>query len=140
LVFVHILTSINKLKNFDALPDWINGITVNTVRREIRNRKYRRIFHLVSEYPDFGMDYASKETEVPVRRVFGILKTMSADDHIVFVLRFIERNTLSEIAECCGYSLATAKRRVHKAKDEFLKKARKDAVLSELVKETEYVF
>lgn len=139
-VFVHILTSIKNLKKPESLPDWITGIAINTVRREIRNRKYRKILHLVPDYPDYGMDYASDGAQVPVKRVFSILDEMKTDDHIVFVLRFVERNTLGEIATFCGYSLATAKRRVHKAKEEFLKRARKDAILSGLVKEADHVF
>ena len=138
-VFVHILTSVKNLKKPEALPDWITGISINTVRREIRNRKYRKILHLVSEYPEAGMEVVAEGAQVPVKRVFGILNDMKTDDHIVFVLRFIERNTLGEIAASCGYSLATAKRRVHKAKDEFIKRARKDAILSGLVKDVDHV-
>lgn len=139
-VFVHILTSIKKLKKPESLPDWITGIAINTVRREIRNRKYRRILHLVPEYPEADLSYASDGTQVPVKRVFGILGEMKTDDHIVFVLRFVERNTLGEIASSCGYSLATAKRRVHKAREEFIKRARKDAILSGLIKDVDHVF
>jgi DNA-directed RNA polymerase specialized sigma24 family protein len=94
----------------------------------------------VPEYPDYAGDYASDSAQIPVKRVFGILNEMKTDDHIVFVLRFVERNTLGEIASSCGYSLATAKRRVHKAKKEFVKKARKDAILSGLIKEADHVF
>jgi RNA polymerase sigma-70 factor (ECF subfamily) len=139
-VFIHIYTSIKNLKKPEALPDWITGIAVNTVRREIRNRKYRKIFHLVSEYPEYAPEQPFGGSEVPVKRVFGILNDMGADDHIVFVLRFVERNTLGEIAASCGYSLATAKRRVQKAKEEFIKRARKDAILSGLIKEVDHVF
>lgn len=139
-VFVHILTSVKNLKKPESLPDWITGIAINTVRREIRNRKYRKIFHLVSEYPEAGMSFASDGTQVPVKRVFSILGEMKTDDHIVFVLRFVERNTLGEIAASCGYSLATAKRRVHKAREEFIKRARKDAILSGLIKDVDHVF
>jgi RNA polymerase sigma-70 factor (ECF subfamily) len=138
-VFIHILTSIKNLKKPESLPDWITGIAVNTVRREIRNRKYRKILHLVSEYPEYAPEHALGGTEVPVKRVFGVLDEMSTDDHIVFVLRFVERNTLGEIASSCGYSLATAKRRVNKAREEFIKRARKDAILSGLIKEVDHV-
>ena len=139
-VFIHILTSVKNLKKPESLPDWITGIAINTVRREIRNRKYRRILHLVPEYPEYGMEYAAEGSQVPVKRVFGVLGEMKADDHIVFVLRFVEKHTLGEIAASCGYSLATAKRRVHKAKEEFMKRARKDAILSDLIKDANHAF
>jgi DNA-directed RNA polymerase specialized sigma24 family protein len=63
-------------------------------------------------------------------RLFEVLDNMKTEDHIVFVLRFIERNTLGEVAVAGGYSLATAKRRVAHAKKEFVKRAKKDTVLS----------
>ena len=138
-IFVHILSSIKNLKKPEALPDWITGIAINTVRREIRNRKYRRILNLVPEYPEYGGESVSGDAQVYTNRVFTILNRMSTEDHLVFVLRFVERYTLGEIASSCGYSLATAKRRVIKSKEEFMKKARRDPMLSVLIKELENV-
>lgn len=132
-IFVNILTSIEKLKKPESLSDWITGITINSVRREIRNRKYRRILHLVPEYPEGSGESLSGENQILTGRVFSILNKMNTDDHMIFVLRFIERYTLGEIASSCGYSLATAKRRALKSKSEFMKKAQRDPVLSSLI-------
>ena len=129
-VFVHVLSSIEKLRNPDALEDWITGITVNTVRREIRSRKYRKIFVFSGEYQDSRPSSCDSEKQLIVMRLFEVLNKMKTEDHIVFVLRFIERNTLGEVAVAGGYSLATAKRRVAHAKKEFVKRAKKDTVLS----------
>jgi RNA polymerase sigma-70 factor (ECF subfamily) len=134
-IFVHILSSIKKLKKPEALPDWITGIAINTVRREIRRRKYRRILHLVPEYPEYGGEALSGDAQVYTQRVFTILSRMKTEDHLVFVLRFIERYTLREIASACGYSLATAKRRVFRSKEEFMKRARRDPILSAIIEE-----
>ena len=132
-IFVNILTSIRKLKKPEALSDWITGIAINSVRREIRNRKYRRILHLVPEYPEGSGESLSGDNQVLTGRVFALLNKMKTEDHMVFVLRFIERYTLGEIASSCGYSLATAKRRALKSKNEFMKRAERDPVLSALV-------
>lgn len=131
-IFVTILSSIKKLKKPESLSDWITGITINSVRREIRRRKYRRILHLVPEYPEGG-ESLSGDNQVLTGRVFSILNKMNTDDHMVFVLRFIERYTLGEIASSCGCSLATAKRRALKSKSEFMKRAQRDPMLSALV-------
>ena len=64
-----------------------------------------------------------------------ILRKMKTDDHIVFVLRFVEGNTLGEVAVASGYSLATAKRRISRAKKEFMKRAKNDAVLAALIED-----
>ena len=42
-VFSTALSSIAKLKDPNAMGQWISGIAVNTFRREIRTRKYRRL-------------------------------------------------------------------------------------------------
>ncbi len=139
LVFVHILTSIKKLKNPEALEDWITGITVNTVRREIRSRKYRRNLFQITEHPEKSSDPGEPNRQIVINRLFGILGRMKTEDHIVFVLRFVEGNTLGEVAMAGGYSLATAKRRIAHAKKEFLKRAKKDSVLASLIEEMKNV-
>jgi len=130
-VFVNILGSIHKLKDPLAIENWLTGITVNTVRREIRSRKYRRILVPTgSDYPEHISDGTESDQQILVRRVFAILNKMRSEDHIVFGLRFIEGNTIDEVAIAGGYSLATAKRRIARAKKEFRKRAQKDSFLA----------
>ena len=132
-VFVNILTSIKKLKDPNMLDDWVTGVTINTVRRELRDRKYRRIL-VPADSP--GNDVTSRDDldqQMLVNRVFRVLKSMKADDHVVFVLRFIEGSTLGEVASAGNYSLATAKRRINSAKKAFLKRATKDPVLASFI-------
>lgn len=128
--FVNILSSIHKLRHPEAFDDWICGITVNTVRKEIRSRKYRRILVSVPEYQDRRAEDRDPEKQALIQRVFGILNAMKTEDRIAFVLRFIEGNTLGEVAVSGGYSLATAKRRIARARKDFLKRARKDTALA----------
>jgi RNA polymerase sigma-70 factor, ECF subfamily len=135
LVFVHILSSINKLKSPDALKMWISGIAVNTVRREIRSRKYRRILVLHAECPERVSDDATQDQKLMTSHVYRILDKMRTEDHIAFALRFIDGNTLGEVAVAGGYSLATAKRRVAHAKKEFMKRAKDDIALGNLLEE-----
>jgi DNA-directed RNA polymerase specialized sigma24 family protein len=85
---------------------------------------------MVTDFPETGPGCTCDGAQVSLKRVFGVLNDMKSDDHIVFVLRFIERNTHGEIAEYCGWSLTTARRRIHRAKDAFIKRAGRDAILS----------
>ncbi len=134
-IFIHILAGIEKLKNPDSLEDWIYGITVNTVRREIRRRKYRRILVPMAEPPEKVQEYSGPDDQLFSRRFYKVIESLRADDQIVFVLRFVEGRSLGEVAAAGGYSLSTAKRRLARAKREFLKRATKDRVLSSLVEE-----
>ena len=138
-VFVHIMAGIEKLKNPDSLEDWIYGITVNTVRREIRRRKYRRILVPMAEPPERSEERGGPDQGLFAKQFYRILEGMKADDRIVFVLRFVEGRSLGEVAAAGGYSLSTAKRRLTRAKREFMKKASRDRVLSSFIEELEDV-
>jgi len=134
-VFIHILNGIGKLKNPDSLEDWIYGITVNTVRREIRRRRYRRILVPMAEPPEQAAPRSDPDDRLFAGRFYRVLDELRPDDHVVFVLRFVEGRSLGEVAAAGGYSLSTAKRRLMRAKREFLKRASKDPVLSAFVEE-----
>jgi RNA polymerase sigma-70 factor, ECF subfamily len=134
-VFLHILTGIRKLKNPSSLEEWINGIAVNTVRREIRSRKYRRILIPMATPPETVAVRGDPDASLFAVRFFDALEGLRVDDHIVFVLRFVEGNSLGEVAAAGGYSLSTAKRRLGRARKEFLKRAAKDPVLKSFIEE-----
>ncbi len=140
-VFVHVLTSIRKLKNASSLEEWISGIAVNTVRREIRNRKYRRILVPMASPPDIECTSSrgAPDTSLFARRFFAVLSQMRPEDYIIFTLRFVEGNSLGEVAAAGGYSLSTAKRRLGRARREFLKRAAKDPVLKSFIEEMNHV-
>ena len=134
-VFLHILTGIHKLKNPSSLEEWINGIAVNTVRREIRSRTYRRILIPMASPPETVAASGDPDASLFVMRFFAALRELRADDRIIFVLRFVEGSSLGEVAAAGGYSLSTAKRRLGRARKEFMKHASKDPVLRSFVEE-----
>lgn len=134
-VFIHILAGIGKLKNPDSLEDWIYGITVNTVRREIRRRKYRRILVPMAEPPERVEEGSAPDDRLFAKQFYRTLDDMRVDDRIIFVLRFVDGRSLGEVAAAGGYSLSTAKRRLVRAKKEFMRKASRDRILSSFVEE-----
>jgi len=134
-VFLHVLSGIHKLKTPSSLEEWINGIAVNTVRREIRSRRYRRILVPMASPPETVAAKGDPDASLFAIRFFGALQGLRADDYIVFVLRFVEGSSLGEVAATGGYSLSTAKRRLGRARKEFLKRAAKDPVLRSFIEE-----
>ncbi len=131
-VYTQILESIGKLREPAAFADWVTRVTVNVVRNELRRRKYRRIVRLDPESACGMLDPVDPEDRVRVIRAYRILETMKADARIYFVMRFIEGAELREVAAATGCSLATAKRRIGRARDAFLKKAMRDPFLASL--------
>jgi RNA polymerase sigma-70 factor (ECF subfamily) len=134
-VFLHVLSGIHKLKNPSSLEEWINGIAVNTVRREIRSRKYRRILIPMASPPETVAVGSDPDASLFAVRFFAALRELRTDDYIIFVLRFVEGGSLSEVAAAGGVSLSTAKRRLGRARKEFLKRAAKDPVLRSFIEE-----
>jgi RNA polymerase sigma-70 factor (ECF subfamily) len=43
------------------------------------------------------------------------------DERAAFILRFVEKMELTEIADACGVSLSTARRRIRRAEQRFLR-------------------
>jgi len=134
-IFVHVLGSIRKLRDPAALEAWIMRIAVNTVRREIRSRKARRILRLGGGYPEDSRGELEPERQLLAGRLYAVVGRMRADDQIVFCLRFVEGCTLGETAGFCRCSLSTVKRRLARAKRAFLKHAMRDPVLASWIEE-----
>ena len=128
-VFLCALSSIHSLREPSALESWMVGITINTVKRELRNRTIRRIFHINQENPDLNLDPQTPNAPLIVRRFYQAVSELKPDDRIAFTLRFVEGYTLGETAVACGCSLATIKRRLAHAKRSFLLQAKRDPIL-----------
>jgi len=132
-VFVSILASIGKVRDPSSLDAWVDSVCVRTVRKEIRHRRYRRWVTPSSEAVDRAVDPHHPAQQVHIRRFYHLLDRMRPDDRIVLVLRYLEGCTLAEVADAGGYSLATAKRRLKRARAELKKRALEDPVLVSLL-------
>jgi RNA polymerase sigma-70 factor, ECF subfamily len=132
-VFVSAIDSIQRLEDPNALKSWLAGIAVFRVRAEFRARARRRLFPLFGgdELPETPAVEAGPELTETVRATYQVLDRMSADDRIVFALRYIERMELSEVAETCVVSIATVKRRIARAQKRFVAIAKHQPALDD---------
>ena len=133
-VFLNVFEGINKVQKASALKSWIVSLTINTVRGEIRKRRFRRRFWSKDEdrrrelrYVD---DHGAREA---IKRTYMFLDKLAADDRIVFVLRYFEGKTQKEIADACNCSVPTVKRRIKRGETKFLKLASRDPVLADWI-------
>jgi RNA polymerase sigma-70 factor (ECF subfamily) len=93
-------------------------ITVRLARRNLRLRKARRWVGLESLPSAEGIaPGASPEEKAILSSVYAVLHSLPANERIAWTLRHLEGETLPAIAELCGCSLATAKRRISAAQD-----------------------
>ena len=121
-VFVEAIDSIDRLEEPDALRGWIASIAVFRARAEIRRRTRSRWFPLFSSeaLPEMPAPVSTPEIDEAVRATYRILAKLSADERIVFALRFIDGMQVAEVAEVCRVSLATVKRRLTRAQKRFV--------------------
>jgi RNA polymerase sigma-70 factor, ECF subfamily len=112
-VFVRILRAGPRLRESDKLAGWIYAITVNTVHGELRRRQVRRFFWRDSPpttlHGDFVREVEMRDLLVSAK---SVIEKLPPGERIAFVLHYVDRHSTSEIADICGYSLSTAKRRL----------------------------
>jgi RNA polymerase sigma-70 factor (ECF subfamily) len=135
--FVRALGSIASLKDPSRLTAWITSVAVLSARTCLQRRARRR--WLVLTEPDV---LARLDARVPVAEpsvhealaaTYRVLDRLPPDERVVFALRFIDGMQLVELAEACGVSLATAKRRLSRAEQRFSNLAWQHPVLVEWI-------
>jgi RNA polymerase sigma-70 factor (ECF subfamily) len=113
-VFVSALRGVHRLREAGALRGWLATVTVRVARRRLRMRRLRALVGL-----DRAVDYetmiapgASPEDRAFLARVYRALDTLPVAQRLAWTLRHIHGDSLDTVAEACGCSLATVKRRI----------------------------
>jgi RNA polymerase sigma-70 factor, ECF subfamily len=136
-VFVTALTSFRGLKDPRALRPWLTTIAVFTARARIRKRARWSFFRFLphDELPEQTAPSTPAEVSEALRCTYRVLGRMPAQERIPFALRVIDGMELTQVAEACGFSLATVKRRLSRAKQRFCELAREEPALSDWLDE-----
>jgi RNA polymerase sigma-70 factor (ECF subfamily) len=132
-VFLRAFRSIHTLKDPSALRPWLTRVAILTTRQMLRSRRRKSWLRLFVDHEDEEraepVAPASTEAYRALQVAYGILDKLPEDDRIAFGLRFVEGMELSEAAAACGVSLATIKRRIHRAQELFMAAAEADPAL-----------
>ena len=121
-VFHQVLKSIGNLKDPSRLKAWITQVAVFTVRNCIRSRKRKYWLHFRPDSSLQNLPYAYEmdvEGLESVRAVRDVVNKMSTDERICFSLRYFDSMEIRDIADVCGISLRTAKRKLAKSERQF---------------------
>ena len=127
-VFYQALRAIDTIEDGSRLQAWITRVAIHVVRGCIRKRQRKKwlLFSPEREPQTAGMEAgASDESLEMVRWVRDVLDRMPADEQIVFALRYFEEMKIIELAEACGISRSSAKRRLIRSERRFKKIAEK---------------
>lgn len=114
-VFVNAFTCVRQLRDPQRLESWLVGVAVNTVRRELRSRKFRRFFVVLGLTEEPLGSELDPEKQATAYQLYQMLGQFHPEERLVFVLCMVEGMTQPEAAAACGISLSTCKRRLARA-------------------------
>lgn len=114
--FLKAQASLANLQDADAFRGWLGAIVVNEVRARLRKGRFLRALRLQSAEPvdldSLASPNAGPDVRAQLAQVYTLLRLMVTEERIAWTLRFVEHYRLEEVAELCGCSLATVKRRL----------------------------
>jgi RNA polymerase sigma-70 factor (ECF subfamily) len=113
-VFVQVHRHLGSLREPQALKGWLGKLAVHEATRRLRRKRLRAWLGLAAayDYSDVADASASPEQRALLSRVFATLDALDAAERVAWSLRYLEGETMERVAELCGCSLSTAKRRV----------------------------
>jgi RNA polymerase sigma-70 factor (ECF subfamily) len=143
--FIRAFGSTHLLRDPQALPSWLIRIAVCATGDLIRKRRRRwwlQLFigpqDMVEQSDEAGLDTElDMEAREAVRGAQAIMDRLPLDEKVAFSLRRLEGLELKEVAQACGCSLATIKRRLVRAEARFSAEAHKHPALDKWLAEAE---
>jgi RNA polymerase sigma-70 factor (ECF subfamily) len=113
-VFVQVHRHLSTVREPEALKGWLGKLAVHEATRRLRRKRLRAFLGLSTphDYADVADAGASPEQRALLSHVFATLDAVGAPERVAWALRHLEGETMERVAELCGCSLSTAKRRV----------------------------
>jgi RNA polymerase sigma-70 factor (ECF subfamily) len=119
-VFLAAHRGLSNLRQPEAIRGWLATVAVRKARRRLRRRRMWSMVGIGTDGPeavDVADPAATPEQRALVAQIYRLLDRLPVDQRIAWSLRFVDGQTLERVAELCGCSLATAKRRIKAARD-----------------------
>lgn len=113
-VFLKAWRALGRLRDREGARPWLMTIAIRLARTRLRQRKLTRwLFR--SDEP--AIERVAAPGSLPehrdlVQHLYRALDQLPIELRIAWVLRYIQEETLPAVAELCGWSLSTAKRRI----------------------------
>lgn len=116
-VFVRAFEKLKSLKTPEAFGRWLDRITVHGVLGLLRRRRIVQFLRLEEHpgLPDPICPRASPEVAAELAQLSQVLGRLPPQDRLAWALRYVEGETLPEVARLTQVSLATVKRRIRAA-------------------------
>lgn len=120
--YIEAYGSIATLKDPQAFAAWLKSIVVRTASKMLRRRRFFSCLRIARDEEPIDVDTLVAKTAPPdeaaeLRAIYRLIDTMPVKLRIPLLLRRVEAQSLEEIAELTGASLATVKRRIQAAEE-----------------------
>ena len=118
-VFMRVFSRSGGIREASALREFVTAVAVNVLKTELRRRWVRRKVSLSDDgsVPEIEAPRADPEAREALARCYAILDKLGARERAAFVLRYMEEQTLEQVATGLGVSLSTAKRLVSRSSE-----------------------
>ena len=114
-VFLTAMTGLAAIRSPLAVRGWLKTIAVRKACRHLRRRRLRALLGFDSDatcYEHVAAPGCSPEERALLARVYKELDRLPVAERVAWTLRYVEGEQVEALAELCGCSLATAKRRI----------------------------
>jgi RNA polymerase sigma-70 factor (ECF subfamily) len=125
-VFFTTLPRLDRIHSEEAARPWLMAVTVRTVHRVLRRRKWRRLLLGESRTDEIPATGVTAEQSALLVCIYRTLDEIEPRSRIAWVLRYVEGERLEDVADACRCSLATAKRRIAAAQARLMEVLRDD--------------
>jgi RNA polymerase sigma-70 factor, ECF subfamily len=134
--FIAVFRGLPRFRGESKLSTWIDRIAVRVVCQHLSGKRATVSLDVIGDIEDSGaVPDAQVHARDGLRRLYAALAQLNADQRTAFALFAIDGRSIAEVAKLTGVSLVTAKLRIWRARRELERRAARDPVLAELVKE-----
>jgi RNA polymerase sigma-70 factor (ECF subfamily) len=116
-VFAISVRGLRRRKNHGEIKRWLATVTVRRSMRRLRMLALWSWMDLDDEthWDEIADQSVGADERRLIAHVYRALDRVPIRDRVAWVLRYVEGESLQQVAELCGCSLATAKRRIARA-------------------------
>jgi RNA polymerase sigma-70 factor (ECF subfamily) len=134
--FLRVFKNAGQIKDAMALRGWLLRVAVTVALDQLRHRQRLRWLVFANDEVHYAaVEGASAELRSALRDTYTVLDKLPNEERVAFALRHIEGMELEEMAQACGVSLSTAKRRLSKAEGRFRTLAKRHPGLADWTSE-----
>jgi RNA polymerase sigma-70 factor (ECF subfamily) len=116
-VFAISVRGLRRRRNHGEIKRWLATVTVRRAMRRLRMLALWSWMDLDEQthWDEIAEPGAGADERRLIAQVYRALEKLPIRDRVAWVLRYVEGENLQQVADLCGCSLATAKRRIARA-------------------------